>query len=205
MENWEIKPNIGLGSLLFGMTREEVALYDTVYGTDPAVKQYGHSADSLLADLGDFAGFFSEDILEGAQDAAREFDAETADLVEETRMEHCYVAFEYEREKLSSISIRNDCAQLNFDGDQVFPMPSQALLIKLQRLNRGAKVHNDDVLFEQLGLMLTGFYTQSETGAWRFFQDGRGPSSERFVTLFAPSRLNSYLTDAFLNVDFTTR
>ncbi len=205
MEPWEIEPNLGLGHIRFGMTPEQVGRFDAIYGSDPVIKHFGHSADSLLNDLGDFASFFSDEVLEGAQSSARELDAQTAGLIGETRLEKCYLGLEYDKNALSSISVKDDCADARFEDHRVFFEPAQQVLARFQSLNGGAKVFNDDVIFDRIGVLLSGFYEQNAKGTWRFGAHGPDSRGDRFVTLFAPSQRDKYLTSEFADVDFLTK
>ncbi len=189
MENWTVKPNRGLGQLLFGMTQSDVSQFNDIYGAEPFVKEYGNSADDFLSNLGEFAGFFSEDVLQGAEQASREFDASTAGLIDETRVKFCYLRLEYENHLLSSITIKNDCYNLELYGDKVFEIPSRDILLKLQSMNSGALFRNDEVVFAKLGLLLSGFYYQSAGNVGKFHSVNQKPERERFFTLFSQSQL----------------
>lgn len=205
MEDWNIFFNAGLGKLKFGMSPAEVALHDPIYGGNPIAKEYGNSAETLVEDLGDFAEFFSDDILQGAAEASRRFDEETSILFSELRQTPYVLNLEYVDRKLTSIGLRQDCLVLNHSGFYIFEHSAKQCLEYFQNLNGGAQFFEDQALFDKIGILLSGFYYQNDSGSWRFFNENSAENTQRFITVFAPSELQSYLNSDFSDVDFSSK
>lgn len=203
MENWTVHPNIGLGLLHFGMSQEQVSEHNKIYGDIHSVKKYGTLSESFLADLGPFAEQFSQEMIDGAKNAAKGFDGKTKHLEEEVRQNPYRLRLEYSNGKLASISVQNDCVDLTYGDVNVFSENPKNLLLLLQKENSGALAHADEVIYDKLGIIVSGFYFQSDNQAWRFYREDSGRPEGRFVTVFSPSEINMYLTDDFVEVDFS--
>jgi len=201
-ENWHIKPNQGLGLLSFGMTPKDVGQYNAIYGSNPASHTYGHSADNFLSNLGEFSTFFSTEVLQGAQKAASVFDAKTAGLKSEIRTEKYYMGLEYFEDALTSISLADDCAFAHIQNRTLFSEKPQSILAHLQRLNGGAKIYKNDVIFDNLGIMLSNFYPLIEKNKSQHPDKSHLDDQTKSMTIFSESQINRYLTPEFTHFDF---
>lgn len=202
MSDWNLKLNQGLGQLSFGMSQIDVSQLNSIYGENPVVKEYGNSADSFVGDLGPFADLFTDEELADSVALEQKFDAETAGLIGEVREKPYILNLEYSAGVLSSIGLRDDCTVVHHMEAHVFTEDPKMILQYFQSLNGGAKYREADVIFDRIGLLLSGLYYQGPKGAWRFFSKRDEFFEGRFVTIFAPSEIDRYLTADFVEVDF---
>lgn len=202
MKKWEFIPTQGLGNIKFGTSPSEVGLLNDDYGDIVSEHQYGSMAEDLLENLGPFANSFSEEILKMALDDAKDFDQKNASLFEQVRNRFGYLRCDFLEGSLVSITTGEDCSEAGILDLQVFHTAPQKML-SLMAKNFGPVYSSlDTIVFKNAGISLKGFYYQNDQGAWRFFSENDGRSEGRFATIFAPSELDRYLTEEFVEVDF---
>lgn len=207
---WEIIIAKGLGAIGFGRSRDNVAGLSSQYGEVSLV--YNHETrtneipseqdfEEFLSRLG-VGDLFSQEEIETSKEAQEAIVNADHDVVEERRKNEFALSIEYEKDRLYAITTDGQNTKVHHEGRSIFGTDAKQLLQHFQNLNGGARVHETDVLFDKIGLLLTGLYYQNEQGAWRFYSEDDEVFEDRFVTVFDPSHINKYLTDDFVEVDF---
>lgn len=204
-EQWTIDPLKRIGSFYFGMSPDQVSSFDPLYGPVTATKTYGNEANAALENLGPFAHLFSDSVTALAIDSAKKSDSENVDLREDTRSKDCYLRLDYRGGSLSAVTLDSKCKDLNFNNLRIFEHDILLLLQYLQKVNGDAKIFEQNIIFDRLGLMLSSFYYENNAGAWRIYSNNDDGFDQQFVTVFAASELTRYLTEDFHNIDFATK
>lgn len=210
-EAWTAHINIGLGPIKFGMSREDVAKFDGIFGELDRIIDFGEQEEQTDDELQDFinrlglAGEFNESEISEIVAIQNEQVAKDKNIVDERRTNPFALALEYNRNSLFAITTDQHTDILSIDGIYVFRASPKDLCIYLQHTNGTALASEDNVLFDKLGILLSGFYFQNEAGSWRFYNSEKDANELRYFTIFASSEIERYLTDEYVSVDFTNK
>lgn len=211
--NWEILLTKGLGKIAFGFSRVRVAKLTEIYGDistvyDAETNLLNSASEDEFKDFlarNGMENLFSEDEIAATTELSESLAQQDVNIVDERRIKDHALALEYKDDALYSLTTDGLNTEIHHGEKLIFATGAKEILEHFQRLNGGASVYHGDVIFDKIGVLLSGFYYQNTNGSWRFYSEDSKNAEERFITLFAPSELDRYLTDEFTDVDFLNK
>ncbi|MEV7694582.1 hypothetical protein AB0N73_14755 [Microbacterium sp. NPDC089189] len=175
-EDWTLRPRVGLGRLVFGMSAAEVDALSDVYGTVTA-RGNDRAADALLLETLEMFGGAMSSEEKAALVAAYAENGPDADAVTETRDESGLV-LSYAGDRLVGIMSPLADRPLLIDGHDLRALSARDALALLERLNGGPGRYADtETAFDALALSVDGFSVVDRYRRVRTID----PTDERFA------------------------
>lgn len=175
-EDWTVRPRVGVGRLVFGMSAAEVNALSDVYGTVAGRGNDRASAALLLETLEMFGGAMSSEE-KAALVAAYAEGGPDADAVTETRDETGLV-LSYDGDRLVGIMSTLAHRPLLIDGRDLRAMGARDALALLERLNGDPGRYADsEAAFDALALSVDGLSIVDDRQRVRTID----PTDERFA------------------------
>ncbi|MGH1368585.1 MAG: hypothetical protein ACRBCL_08200 [Maritimibacter sp.] len=206
-KDWEVFLTTGIGKAKFGISQKEFDAFSETYGkvfrsiSFDDKEQTAEEFRDFLEEF-DLDDLLLDEEIESAVKQSNEINLRFKGVIDERRLKEFIIAVEYNNGVFYSATTDGHNDQVHHEGLRIFSTDAKKLLQHFQNLNGGAKVHETDVLFDKIGILLTGHYYQNEQGSWRFYREGDSIFEDRFVTVFDPLYIGRYLTDGFVEVDF---
>lgn len=207
---WKIQPRLGVGLLRFGATRHQIDQLSGTYGSiskvhDASTREVNSVKDdefeAFLKELG-LADDLSVEEISSANQLAAEIERNSEHVVDERRHGDFPLSLEYQLDQLVSITTDSSNHNLNFEDHALYVGSSREALIFLQNANGGAKCFQSDVVFDRLGIHVSGHYHQNSVGTWKYYSEKDKISEHRYITIFHPSKIRDFLNEDFVEVDF---
>lgn len=154
-----------LGPLRPGMSREEVAVFDHLYGAVERVEDDASRTTGMAAGFEGLEEFgFTPEEITAAREAWDAVAEAARDVVSEDRGLRA-PSLEFADDRLTRIATDHHCTRLTLADRPVYAGDGMAVLAALQRLEAGeASRAGDTVWFLRLGVTAVGFYGEREDG-----------------------------------------
>ena len=102
---------------------------------------------------------------------------------------------------LAAVDTNHLVENVKLDGIDVYQTSPERLVKMLERLNRGAKIGLGSILFNEIGINISGFYLEEEA---KFFDPGTGDIDERGLGMFRKGGFDPYLNE-YRTINFLDR
>lgn len=154
--NWTIRPRKGLGPLEFGMTPENVAALQHIYGAPELERTNKVNSGTLEETMAQFPELFSEQDLKAAKEALAEHGSPNSLRIEVYSLKG--FTLEYDNNSLVAIQILPEANLINIGSEYIFRKSSDEALKIFETANREpAYLRSTQAAFKNLAVSLDNF------------------------------------------------
>ncbi|NJO32627.1 MAG: hypothetical protein HC869_05335 [Rhodospirillales bacterium] len=163
MNDWTIRPNVGLGRLRFGTTPAEVDQLTETYGAVNSRRSLAPPVDVTESTIELLKHMLTEEQISSFREASEAQRTSLSGLVQEIRGHGLQLT--YKNDRLDSLFAEWKTANINFEGHYLFTSNPIPAFLALQSANNAAPIVNDtDIYFANLHLGVYGFMDLNSNG-----------------------------------------
>jgi len=149
-QDWKIQPFLGLGSLKFGMSMDEVGNYNQLYGEVDSVFDDKATTEYSIQMLKE-----NQAIIPNSEELIKDLNETLGDVFEVRRKSD--IKLTYRNKKLIGITVGQRNKEINIDDIIIFSENQRGVVSKISNIYGKEKILGSDILFENGGFILIGF------------------------------------------------